>query len=254
MSASNAPISVREFLRAHLGTLRSNYVWAAALYACITMPIRALVLRLTIATDPYWYQGFLSGEPSGSTARLSDITMWLGASLAAGAIVFRAVTPGATTGRSLVRSAARLGAVFACAFVVYALSILGLVLLVVPGLIVYSGCSAACTVAVIERAGPLVALQRSFELARGARLGVLSAFAIQWAAVTAVIGLLFALANLPSVSMRMGSLEAVGYVSWTLTSAWTLVVDPATILVGATLYRLRTAGDVDVERMRRLFE
>ncbi|WP_242339556.1 MULTISPECIES: hypothetical protein [Anaeromyxobacter] len=108
----------------------------------------------------------------------------------------------------------------------YLASVLGFVLLIVPGLIVLTAVSVSVPVAVVERNGIFGSVRRSFQLTKGRRLAIFAAFLVFFAVfmgVSAFVNLVFpALAALGGqitgivgmvistvVSLAIGSLGAI---------------------------------------------
>lgn len=119
--------------------------------------------------------------------------------------------------------------VIVAALLVYLLVVVGLVLLVVPGL--FLACALVVTVpaVVVERAGPLAAIRRSFRLTRGRRLAIFAAFfvfVVVLTGVSAVGGLL-----LPLVGAAIGPEAAVV----------TVLLSLAVNVVFASLYAIAPA-------------
>lgn len=151
----------------------------------------------------------------------------------------------ATIGQCLARGLAVLIPTFVVAILVGLMVVLGLVLMIVPGIIVVLMLWVAIPVAVIERPGVFRSLGRSRELTKGSRwklLGVTLVVAVASFASSWVVGVALAPVGNMVVS-AVGNLvvEAAFSALWAVTSA-------------VSYYALRTAKEgVDIEEIAAVF-
>jgi hypothetical protein len=128
---------------------------------------------------------------------------------------------------------------------------LGIVLLIVPGLIVYAMYYVAAPICIAEQAGVGASLSRSRFLTRGHRLQIFGAFVLIWVvwliANIAITSAVIALAGPVTTALR--AVQVISYVVPAFLGAFNAV------LVGVFYYQLRVAKDgVDIDKIASVFD
>jgi hypothetical protein len=148
-----------------------------------------------------------------------------------------------SAGRSAARGMARFLPAILTSFVASLIIVLGLVLLVVPGLIAAAAYSVAIPVCVVESAGTGKSLSRSAALTRGCRLRIMAVYAA-YLVIEFVVSLAIA-AALPA-----GPLAAIA--DW----VWTVITTVCSAVFAAILYHdLRAAKEgIGIEEIAAVFD
>jgi hypothetical protein len=226
----------------------------ATLSKSISIFFRGLPTLLGIAIPvyaPYLYlQAVHPGELDEFTGLRQDNPYAFVLSLFLGPFVTAAATyevlqrlRGATAGvgECLLVGLRRLFPVLAVSVLSWLAMFLGLILLIIPGIIMYVMLSVAIPVCVVERPGIFRSLERSFDLTRGSRWAIF--------AVLLVFGLLGGMgpALLVGISMgaNAGGYEGVGEVARWLIIASTVLLGVLQAVISATMYhelRVRKEG------------
>lgn len=135
-----------------------------------------------------------------------------------------------TAGEAIRTGAARFGGIWGVSIVSGIGTILGLLLLIVPGIILSLGWMAAIPVTVVERKGVTASLDRAWTLTRGSRWRLAGLLAIGVVAIVLSMVLLI----LPMVVMTatVGEPAATTITDFVVTPLWVLLVQ-AILAVGA---------------------
>ena len=176
---------------------------------------------LSAATGPFVLVGVLA-------AALVLVQM---AALTYGAIQSLAGLP-VRLGDLLRAGLRRAPAVLGVGVICYLAVVLGLVLLIVPGLILLTAMCLSVPVAVVERNGVFGAVGRSFQLTKGRRLAIFAAFLVFFvvlAAVSAVVSLLF-----PLVAAMLG--QVAGVIGMVISTAVSLATGSLAAIAPAVAY------------------
>lgn len=150
------------------------------------------LLALLLGVLPSVLVGFLSLSFGAEDANngASNIVVTLSGIVLQAAVIYvvvgEQVGRKVTLGQSLSRGSRLFLPMFGIGLVAGIGTLLGLVLLVVPGLILATGWSVAGPARVVEGPGVSKALQRSWDLTRGNRLRVFALFLLVWGAVLLV--------------------------------------------------------------------
>ena len=229
------PRSGPEIVDAGVGLLRGRYWNLAALAGVAFLPYAAAEAAF------FGQDGAVAGQSGHSLA--ADLVIWVTSASLAEAALTRSLAE-AYHGRgydptAVLRGAlGRVAAVAVAAAVMWAMIGVGMILLIVPGVLLYARLSVAQTAVVLEDAGPLAALRRSWELTRAARLRVLG---------VSLVLLTLSVALTWSVSIGVGwvapdRLPVLERLAGTVASA---LVMPLTSAVTMVLYydlRIRSEG------------
>jgi hypothetical protein len=131
------------------------------------------------------------------------------------------------------------------AFLESLLLVLGLILLVVPGLILYTMWLVAVAACVVERTGPWRSLRRSQELTKGHRWKIFGLFL-----VLLLLSLINPVLQLALTAAAGPTAGAIGNAIWTaIGSAFSSVV------IAVTYYELRVAKEgIDIEQIASVFD
>ena len=131
------------------------------------------------------------------------------------------------------------------AFVMGVLLVLGLMLLIIPGLILYTMWFVAVAACVVERRGPWTSLRRSRELTKGHRWKIFGMLLL-----LGLISLVSPLLELVLATVGGDTLALVGNVIWTaIAAAFT------SIAVAVTYHDLRVAKEgIDIEQIAAVFD
>jgi hypothetical protein len=125
------------------------------------------------------------------------------------------------------------------------LMVLGLILLIVPGLILYTMWLVAVAACVVERTGPWRSLRRSQELTKGHRWKIFGLFLL-----LILLSLINPLLQLALTAAAGATAGAIGNAIWTaIGSAFSSVV------IAVTYYDLRVAKEgIDIEQIASVFD
>jgi uncharacterized membrane protein len=125
------------------------------------------------------------------------------------------------------------------------LLILGLILLIVPGLILYTMWLVAVAACVVEQTGPWRSLRRSQELTKGHRWKIFGLFL-----VLLLLSLINPVLQLALTAAAGPTAGAIGNAIWTaIGSAFSSVV------IAVTYYELRVAKEgIDIEQIASVFD
>jgi hypothetical protein len=156
-----------------------------------TLFVTALIPLVPTAVGMGAFGFFTAGtmEADAAAASAAGLFLLYPVMLLATAVMWAALiqeTASAVEGRPVDRGAAyraafrRLLPLVAVSVVVFLLAALGFLLLIVPGILVMIALFAVWHVVVLEERGPLEALARSRELARGAWLRILGVWFVSW--------------------------------------------------------------------------
>jgi hypothetical protein len=221
-------------VRRHLALLGPVAVLVAALSSAAMLGILAGTGTLQGFADSSWVDDMLSGT---RTTLPTGMYLAAGASMllsTVGAIVLSGLAAACAgvdaMGRHTVRGAlsdrltGRIGVLLITSVAVGVAVSVGLVLLVVPGVLIYLAWSAAAPVVAMERSGPVASLQRSAALTRGHRgriLGVtvliiLVAFGIETVVSSVVLSAAGSLSPLGSMVLA----EVVTALISGVTTSW----------------------------------
>ena len=135
--------------------------------------------------------------------------------------------------------------VFAAAFMTSLLGMLGLILLIAPGLIVFCVYCVALPACMAERIGPIKAMSRSAFLTKGNRWRVFGILALLY-----IIGTIF------QQTVASGAAAAAGAYSIVIALPVNIVVGAFSAVVVAVLYyHLRVAREgIDIEQIVKVFD
>lgn len=212
-----------------------------------------LVLALVSNLPVFLYlfaltQGIGTGN-QGTAAGISAFLSMLGSLIANGAILYGVVqrlrNQPFTVGRCLSIGLGALLPILGVSITVGVLTMLGTILLIVPGIMVFCAYYVAVPACVVERPGVFASLSRSGFLTKGQRwkiFGILVVVVVASAVVQYIAG---------AVLGQMGLYAAV-FGPLALTS---IVSAFGAVLNGVVYYQLRVAKDgVDIEQIARVFD
>ncbi|MGO1074858.1 hypothetical protein [Inquilinus sp. CA228] len=193
-------------------------------------------------------QGVGAGNP-GMAAGISGFLGFLGSLIANGAIIYGVVqtlrNQSFSVGRCLTIGLSALIPILGVSITVGVLVMLGMILLIVPGIMVFCAYYVAVPAAVVERPGVFASLSRSGVLTKGHRwriFGILVVVVIASAAVQA----------LAEVILGTMGLYAAVFGPLALTS---IVSAFGAVVNGVVYYQLRVAKEgVDIEEIARVFD
>jgi len=170
-------------------------------------------------------------------------------------LTYRELTGGErlTAGASIREGAARFGTLWVAAFVSGLATLLGLILLIVPGIIVALGFATAATVVMAERKTAMPALERAWSLSRGNRwrLAALGGLVILVTLALLAVGLVLGvILGLSGASSAIDAVSTFGYgpIIETIVAAVTAVGSAAAYVA------LRTAKEGASEDIARTFD
>jgi MFS family permease len=208
-----------------------------------------------IAFAPTFILGlFVSGAAaSSSTALLGFITVIVRlacSSLANAAIIYGVVQElrgrGFTFSDSLRIGFGRLGPVIGLSLLVGVLVTLAAILLVVPGIIVWTIYAVVVPVCVVETLGPTASMSRSAFLTKGNRWRIFGVFALIFIASIVVGGIVGGLAGLT------GGLRLVQVATFAIEA---IIGAFNAVVVGVLYYQLRVAREgADIEKIAAVFD
>ena len=222
-------------------------------FGLLSAQIGPLVTIVGVAMAPAFLLTYLGGLGSGFSAlMLQMLGSLIGiplAYIAIAAVVFAAYRhlkgQPVQAGEALRKGLARFLPVFIAAVIVGVLTVIGLILLIIPGLIVLVLFAVAIPAVVAEGTGPIDGMQRSLELTQGNRLTV-------FFVILGVFVLNFA------VTLLNGALSAVlpGFITGLITIALQLLTTSVFATFTAVLYfRLREAKEgVGVDAVAEIFD
>jgi hypothetical protein len=204
-----------------------------------------------LATLPYTlYSWFTAAEPASGTAFLAGMLNVVLVSLSEAMIVYatfqalrgRGIDPRA----SIARGLQRFGAVFVASILIGVVTLLGFLLLIVPGLIVMVVFYVAIPACVVEQLGPSASLSRSSQLTSGYRWQIFgAAFAVLIAQIV-VESIIAAMLHRPETLVAF---EVVTFLWTALGSAYQAV------LVTLIYHDLRVAKEgIDIEQLASVFD
>jgi hypothetical protein len=193
-------------------------------------------------------QGVFTGN-QGTVTGISGFLGFLGSLIANGAILYGVVqrlrNQSFTIGSCLAIGVGVMLPILGVSIVVGVLTMLGMILLIVPGIMVFCACYVAVPACVVERQGVFASLSRSGFLTKGHRWRI---FGI---AIVLVIASAVVQAIAEAVLGAMGLYIAVfgPLVLTSVVSAFGAVVN------GVVYYQLRVAKEgVDIEEIARVFD
>lgn len=179
MNVPMRPLDFGEVLDGAFTLLRRNFSTFFGVAFLPQVPLVALWLLMPLffgASDPDTVVGAVSLLMTPYSLFVMVLTM--GALTYAAGAAYAGEVPG--IGGSLKRGLARLVPVAVTTIIVWLLAVLGLILVVVPGLIVMAMFFAVHPAVVLEGRGPIDALGRSRDLSRGARMRILGIVLVAW--------------------------------------------------------------------------
>ena len=236
-------------------------IWSigSAIEAAASVLVRhfvPFVATALIAALPSVLFGLLAGVASRSLLTVAGIASMV-INLAVLILVIQTLTYGTvqalrgskvSIGDCLMQGLRSLPVGMGVGFLAYVGIVLGTILLIVPGFILFTMWSVALPAAIVERTGVLRALARSRDLTRGRRwrvfgailVPVLISIVMSWI----LIGLIFGLGGLTSMTFQI--------VSWLVSS----VEQAFSVCVFATLYYYlrREKEGVDIEQIAAVFD
>jgi hypothetical protein len=219
--------------------------------------MRTRAVDLTLVALPFlWLPSMITGfapnnKPLEFLMNLPALVFTGGASL----ITYRELSGGERIGASDAtrQGAARFGTLWAVAFLSALITIAGLVLLIVPGIITAVGLCGASTAVMAESKASVPALRRAWELSRGQRWRLSGLGGLLILAVLAVllVGVIIgAILGATGLAAALDPIWQFGYGP----IAESLIAALAAVGAAAAYVGLRTAKEGPVEEIARTFD
>ena len=169
------PFSVGSVLNRTFTTLKKNP--GVFLGLTVVMAVPSAIVGFTLPPSPN----------NTLAVRFVEIILSLIVQGATAYAVYQALTGGAASFTEAVsRGMSRIGVLFAAAILMSLGVVLGLALLIIPGIILYCLWSVTIPVCAVEKLGPLKAMKRSGELTKGYRLRIFGLILIMFGIALAV--------------------------------------------------------------------